>query len=150
MKRSVGAGLGVRGERATRRIACRASGVVMLLVALASVPRGASAQSAAVRFDIRNIGDSTFSFALGSQDWVRQGQQGIVVDPSRRDALVARFRVLDVRRGVGFALVTGQTTRLVPIHVALLERPRTPFYRQRGFWAGLILGAAAGVAIGSQ
>ncbi|HET7586158.1 MAG TPA: hypothetical protein VFK13_14695 [Gemmatimonadaceae bacterium] len=125
--------------------------VVLLLAGGAlAAPSGAAAQSSGVRFDIHDIGDSTFAFAVGSAGWVRRGQEGIVVDPTHRDALIARFRVIDVRDGMGTALITGQTTRLIPTHVALLERPRVPFYKQRGFWAGLLIGAAAGAVAASH
>ena len=121
-----------------------------LLLALSSLaaPRLA-AQEAAVRFEIAGVADSTFSFAIGEHDWVKAGQEGIVVDPRRRDALVARFRIQRVQSGMATALVTGQTTALSREHAALVERPAPPFYRQRSFWAGLVLGGVAGFFIGS-
>lgn len=111
---------------------------------LACVSSSALAQETAVRFEISGVGDSTFSFALGQHVWVERGQRGIVVDPRRRDALVARFRVTRVESGLATAVVTGQTSPLSTQHAALLERPRPPFYRQPSFWVGLVVGGAIG------
>jgi hypothetical protein len=93
------------------------------------------------------VADSTIVFHVAGEDgWVRPGQVGIAVDPRRRDALVARFRVLSVEQRRVVAVVTGQTTVLTPEHVALLDAPRRRFYQSRGFWAGTILGAIIGAA----
>lgn len=119
-------------------------------VFLASFAADAVAQEASVRFEITQVGDSTFQFPVRRHDWVGSSQQGIVVDPRRRDILVARFRILRVRGGVATALVTGQTTSLMNWHVALLERPQPPWYRQRAFWTGVFMGGVIGVAAGSQ
>jgi hypothetical protein len=121
--------------------------VVVLAIALMA-PR-ADAQEAAVRFEVAGVADSTFSFRIESHEWVRPGQRGIVVDPRRRDALVARFRVQRIQNGLATAIVTGQTTALSTEHAALLERPQPPFYRQLGFWVGLAVGGLAGYLAGS-
>lgn len=108
--------------------------------------RTARAQESAYRFEIAKVGDSTFTFTFpkASHGWVKPGMEGIAVDPERRDALVARFRILRVKEGSATALVTGATTRVNDRHVALLERPTTPFYRRGTFWLGTVLGAAVG------
>ena len=105
------------------------------------------AQYRGVRFEIISVGDTTFVFSSGGEKWLRQGQTGIAVDPRRRDALVARFRVTTVRDGVVDALVTGQTTNIRVEHVAILEEPRRRWYRAGSFWAGLLTGATIGVSV---
>jgi hypothetical protein len=102
------------------------------------------------RFEIEVTSDSTFSFVAASHHWVKQGMRGIAVDPRRRDALVARFEVLSVEQGRASALVTGQTARLEGEHVALLQRPGTPWYRRSAFWVGTVLGAVIGAVLGSR
>jgi hypothetical protein len=111
----------------------------------------ASAQGKApARFPITSVGDSTFSFHSGSARWVARGSEGAVVDPSRRDALVAHFRVLSVLHGDAIALVTGQMTDVTTDHVAVLEAPGRPWYRVRLFWLGLFLGGAVGAVAASR
>ena len=124
-----------------------------------STGRGTSAGSAlpdpatAVRFEIVSVGDSTFAFLAPNAPWLTAGSSGIAVDPRRRDILVARFRVLTRQMDTATALVTGQTTRLVTEHVALVSRPPAPpivlrRIEQRRFWAGAAVGAVFGVIAG--
>jgi hypothetical protein len=130
-----------------------------LLVALAALlavtlaaPRRAAAQDLqrATRFQISSVGDSTFDFALGNAKWVRVAAHGIVVDPRRRDALVAKFEVLRIDRGSATALITGETMRVTLDHFAVLEEPRMPWFAQRTFWVGAVLGLVVGAGFGSQ
>lgn len=115
--------------------------------ALLIVPSArAHAQQRTVRFEITAVGDSTLSFSIGREGWIKRGQTGTAVDPSKRDELVARFRVLAVREGTATALVTGQTTAVSTTHVATMELPPRPWYSSKTFWSGLFLGAALGVA----
>jgi hypothetical protein len=121
----------------------------LLLLALGAAP-AARAQESATRFEITEVGDTTFTFRLADRSgWVRSGLAGIAVDPRRRDLLIARFRVVGVREGLATALITGQTTLVETEHVALLTRPRTPWYRQRAFWVGLLLGGGIGAGAAS-
>lgn len=129
---------------------------IVVMAALAAIgiglPRDARAQDAAVRFEITSVGDSTFSFAIGRHSWVRRGEHGIAVDPARRDALVARFTVVQVNDSAGQAraLVTGQTTRVTTGHMALLVRPSVPWYRKPVFWIGTAIGAVLGAVVASH
>jgi hypothetical protein len=66
------------------------------------------------------------------------------VDPRRRDALIARFRVESVREGSATAVITGQTTAIIPEHVAVLDEPRRSGYRSPAFWIGILIGGALG------
>ena len=118
---------------------------VILSVVSASLAPVARAQEGAYRFSIARAGDSTFTFPVARNDWVKKGMRGIAVDPTRRDALVARFRVTRVDRDSAVALITGQTTRVTSDFVALLERPSRPWYLRASFWIGGVLGAIVGV-----
>jgi hypothetical protein len=128
----------------------RATLAVLSLAALFFVaPVSARAQETGVRFPITQVGDTTFSFRLGDQAWVRSGLRGIVVDPRQQDMLVARFRVTSVSGGVANAVVTGQTTSLSVQHSALLDIPQRPWYKDRLVWIGGAVGAAVGFLLGS-
>ena len=109
----------------------------------------ADAQRRAERFYVDSVADSTFAFRIGAgDDWVRVGAMGIAVDPARRDALVAQFRIVSVWGNRATALVTGQTTFVTVDHIALLDRPPRRFYREGTFWSGTLLGVLLGVGGG--
>ena len=158
-------------RRARRARAASAPGVALLLSALSAgalasaAPRVAAAQDTpatdtlaiepppvrrdtpdlrrAWRFELADAGDSTFRFAVGGVRWVRRGTTGIVIDPRRRDALVARFEVQDVGADTAVGLILGQTQRVVAEHVALVAPPQLRPWRQRPFWQGALAGAFA-------
>lgn len=96
------------------------------------------------RFDVVGVQDTTLTILIGPDRWIHRGTVGIAVDPKRRDAFVARFRVLARVGDSAIALVTGQTTRVDPSQVALIREPTPGLLRQQVFWAGLFLGIAAG------
>lgn len=116
----------------------------LLGVALLLFAAPADAQYRGVRFEITRVGDSTFAFSIGKEKWIKAGTTGITVDPKRRDALVARFRVTGVATGEGLALVTGQTTNVRTEHVVVMEQPAPSWFRQRLFWWGVVAGSAVG------
>ena len=125
---------------------------LVLLVGLllgAIAPSRLAAQEEAVRFEIRTVGDSTFTFDVGRVPWVTKGLNGIAVDPRRRDGLVARFVVLGVSEGMANALILGQSQNLTTDHVVLLRAPREHWYSSKRFWFGALGGAAVGLAIGA-
>ncbi len=107
--------------------------------------RAIHGQQGAYRFAIANAGDSTFTFSTARDDWVKRGMEGIVVDPARHDVLIARYVITRVAGDSAVALITGQTTRLTPELVALLERPSRPWYLRATFWLGGVVGAIVGV-----
>ena len=76
-----------------------------------------------MRFEITQVGDTTFRFPRGNAGWVKSGMKGIAVDPRRRDALVAQFRVVRIDSGLVTAVVTGQTTRVATEHVVVMSEP---------------------------
>jgi hypothetical protein len=119
-----------------------------IVAALAVAPSIVRAQDSAVRMEIKSVGDSTFTFNSSQIPWVASGQNGIVVDPRRRDVLVARFRVLTVESGVGSALILGQTQPVSVDHVALLRQPRPHWYTSKSFWIGVAGGVVGGFIAG--
>ncbi len=114
-----------------------------LILALVAAAPGA-AQGVPVRFEVVSASDSTVSFRTMNEPWIREGADGTIVDPQRRDALVASIRVIRVASNEVTALVTGQTTRVAPGHIAILRRPPTPWYARPSFWGGVVLGAIIG------
>jgi hypothetical protein len=121
-----------------------------LLVALvAGFAPAAAAQTIPVRFELAEVRDSTLTFPLNDARWLRPGTEGIIVDPQRRDALIASIRVVSVTASDATALITGQTTRVTMGHVAIIQRRSRAWYARREFWGGLVLGAAIGVIAGS-
>jgi hypothetical protein len=123
--------------------------LVLALVVGALAPASLRAQDSAVRFEIKTVGDSTFTFAAAQAPWVARGQQGIAVDPRRRDGLVARFVVLGVDAGTANALILGQSQKVTTDHVVLLRPPHGHWYASKAFWGGALGGLAAGVLIGT-
>ncbi len=118
-----------------------------LLAALAFVglAPALAGQTIPVRFEVASVRDTTVTFPLGDARWVRPRAEGIIVDPQRRDALVASLRVVSVNSTEAVAVITGQTTRVTEAHVVILNRRSRAWYAQTAFWAGLVLGAIAGV-----
>jgi fructose-specific phosphotransferase system IIC component len=124
---------------------------ILLMIALAigaTAPRAVQAQDNAVRFEIRTVGDSTFTFATPQAPWVVRGLKGIAVDPRRRDGLVARFVVLGVDGGVANALILGQSQKVTTDHVVLLRPPQMHWYASKRFWVGALGGLVVGFATG--
>ena len=128
------------------RLIARLAAAVGLALVIAAP---AEAQGARVRFYVDSVADSTFSFRIApGDDWIEVGASGVAVDPARRDALVARFRVISLWGSRATALVTGQTTVVTVDHIALLEPPARRFYRDRSFWSGALVGIVLGVGGG--
>ena len=118
-----------------------------LVPAMALAPRVAAAQFRGVRFEITQVGDTTFRFPRGSAAWVRDKATGIVVDPRSRDIYVARFTVARVDSGLVTAVITGQRTRVVTEHIAVMAEPPKPWYKGITFWAGTVFGVVIGALI---
>ena len=121
------------------------TGVLILALALSATP--ARAQFRGVRFEITQVGDTTFRFSRGTAGWVRVGTTGWAVDPRRRDALVARFRIARIDSGLVTAAITGLTTRVTTDHIAVLAEPPKPWYKGMTFWAGTVFGIVIGALI---
>ena len=119
----------------------------LLLLGLVLGPRPAAGQFRGVRFEITQVGDTTFRFPRGTAGWVKAGTTGIAVDPRRRDALVARFRVGSIDSGLVTAIITGQTTRVATEHIAVLAEPPKPWWKGITFWAGTVFGVVIGALL---
>jgi hypothetical protein len=119
------------------------------LILTAVLPSEVRAQDRDVRFPITNVGDTTVTFQAGKMTWIVRSPRAIVVDPRRRDALVARLKVLSLSaNGEATALVTGQTGRITTEHVVLGTEPRSRWYRSAMLWMGAALGLVAGFGLG--
>ncbi|MEO7520469.1 MAG: hypothetical protein ABIW79_01505 [Gemmatimonas sp.] len=110
------------------------------LAATARIPRDAA------RFEIESVNDSTATFRPFEATWLVPGMSIHAVDPARRDALVARLRIVRADSGRLTALVTSQVTRVTTEHFVLAIKPRTTWYRERRFWWGFVGGGVAGAA----
>ncbi|HYW33076.1 MAG TPA: hypothetical protein VE869_16365 [Gemmatimonas sp.] len=106
--------------------------------ASAPIPRDAA------RFEIESVDDSTARFRRAEATWIRPGTLVYAVDPAKRDALVARLRVLGTDSGRMTALVTSQVTRVTTEHFLLAVKPTVRWYRDARFWWGLAGGGAVG------
>ena len=123
---------------------------VLGTAAAAALAAPAGAQDLTQRFSITTVQDTTFTFAVGRTRWVKPKQRGVAVDARARDVLVARFRVVRVENGVATALITGETTRLAPVHTVVMDRPPDRWYRRPIFWAGLVSGLVVGAFGGAS
>lgn len=126
----------------------RALAATAALLTVLAVP--ADAQLRGVRFEVVNVGDTTVAFRAGGERWIHTGDRGIAVDPRRRDALVARLRVLRVERGTATAVVTGQTTAVTTDHIVVFQEPKRRWFASKSFWGGIVAGAALGAVVGFQ
>jgi hypothetical protein len=121
--------------------------VLVLGLGMGLAGKPVAAQFRGVRFEITQVGDTTFRFPRGNAGWVRAGATGIAVDPRRRDILVARFRVARVDSGLVTAVITGQTTRVATEHIAVIPEPPKPWWKGITFWAGTVFGIVIGALI---
>ena len=133
-----------------RRVLRTGCWVCALALALGVSADRASAQIRGVRFEITQVGDTTFRFPRGNAGWVKVGASGIAVDPRQRDDLVARFLVLRLDSGLVTALITGQRTRLSTEHIAVLAEPPKPWWKGITFWAGTVFGVVIGALIAGR
>ena len=118
------------------------------LLLLTPVAR-AHAQERDVRFAITAVGDTTVTFRAGKMTWVVRSPRAIVVDPRRRDELVARIKVLSVSStGNATAVVTGQTGRITLDHFVVAREPPSRWYKNTYLWMGVALGLVTGFGLG--
>ena len=123
--------------------------VVLTAVVTVALPGRAHAQDRDVRFAITNVGDTTVTFQAGKMTWVVRSPRAIVVDPRRRDALVAQLKVLSIAaNGEATALVTAQAGRITTDHIVIGTEPRTRWYRNPLMWMGTAFGLVVGFSLG--
>ena len=123
---------------------------VAATVALIALPHAsACAQQRDYRFEITQVTDTTVTFRAGRLTWVVRSPSTIVVDPRRRDALVARLRVLSVSStGEATALITGQSGRITTEQFVIAAEPTSHWYRSPMLWVGTVFGLLAGFGLG--
>jgi hypothetical protein len=123
--------------------------LLLSAVVMVALPRGVRAQDRDVRFAITHVGDTTVTFQAGKMTWVVRSPRAIVVDPRRRDALVAQLKVLSIgANGEATALVTAQAGRITTEHVVIGTEPRSRWYRSPLMWMGTAFGLIVGFGLG--
>ena len=123
--------------------------VLLTAVVMVALPRAARAQDRDVRFAITHVGDTTVTFQAGKMTWVVRSPRAIVVDPRRRDALVAQLKVLSIgANGEATALVTAQAGRITTEHIVIGTEPRSRWYRSPLMWMGTAFGLIVGFGLG--
>lgn len=123
--------------------------VVLTAVLTVALPRGTRAQDRDVRFAITHVSDTTVTFQAGKMTWIVRSPRAIVVDPRRRDALVAQLKVLSIgANGEATALVTAQAGRITTEHVVIGTEPRSRWYKSPLMWMGTALGLLVGFGLG--
>jgi len=122
---------------------------VLTAVLTVALPRGARAQDRDVRFAITHVSDTTVTFQAGKMTWIVRSPRAIVVDPRRRDALVAQLKVLSIgANGEATALVTAQAGRITTDHVVIGTEPRSRWYKSPLMWMGTAFGLLVGFGLG--
>jgi len=125
--------------------------VLLTAVVMVALPRAARAQDRDVRFSITHVGDTTVTFQAGKMTWIVRSPRAIVVDPRRRDALVAQLKVLSVgANGEATALVTAQAGRITTEHVVIGTEPRSRWYKSPLMWMGTAFGLIVGFVLGKM
>ncbi|HEY5418814.1 MAG TPA: hypothetical protein VIK41_28455 [Gemmatimonadaceae bacterium] len=123
--------------------------VVLTAVLTVALPRGTRAQDRDVRFAITHVSDTTVTFQAGKMTWIVRSPRAIVVDPRRRDALVAQLKVLSIgANGEATALVTAQAGRITTEHVVIGTEPRSRWYKSPLMWMGTAFGLLVGFGLG--
>jgi len=123
--------------------------VVLTAVLTVALPRGTRAQDRDVRFAITHVSDTTVTFQAGKMTWIVRSPRAIVVDPRRRDALVAQLKVLSIgANGEATALVTAQAGRITTEHVVIGTEPRSRWYKSPLMWMGTAIGLLVGFGLG--
>ena len=122
---------------------------VLTAVLTVALPRGTRAQDRDVRFAITHVSDTTVTFQAGKMTWIVRSPRAIVVDPRRRDALVAQLKVLSIgANGEATALVTAQAGRITTEHVVIGTEPRSRWYKSPLMWMGTAFGLLVGFGLG--
>lgn len=104
----------------------------------------------AARFSIASTTDSTLTFRPLEVQWLRVGMRGHAVDPTQRDALIARLTIQRMDSSGIVANIDGRVAQVSTTHVVLMVRPVVSWWRDKRFWlgagAGLLTGAVAASA----
>ena len=99
---------------------------VLVVIGVLALSTRAQAQDRDARFALTSVGDTSVTFQAGKMTWVVRSPRAIIVDPRRRDALVAQLKVLSIGdNGEATAIVTAQTGRITMDHVVIGTEPRS-------------------------
>lgn len=109
----------------------------------ARVPRDAA------RFEIDAVDDSTARFKPREASWIKPGMDAYIVDPFRRDALVARVRITSIWNETAIAVVTSQVTRVTNQQVVLMVPPNPSWSRRHRYFLGVVTGVLMGGTAGA-
>lgn len=102
----------------------------------------------AARFSILSTTDSTVVFRALEAKWLRVGMRGHAVDPTQRDALIARLTIQRMDTSGVFAVINGRVSQVSTTHVVLMVKPTLPWWKDLRFWYGAGAGVATGALIG--
>ena len=103
----------------------------------------------AARFAVLASTDSTVTFRSAEVRWLRAGMRGHVVDPTQRDALIARLTIQRVDSSGTIAIIAGGVSPVALTHVVSFERPTVAWWRDKRFWIGAGAGAVTGIVASS-
>lgn len=76
--------------------------------------------------------------------------RGHAVDPTQRDALIARLTIQRVDTAGVFAIINGRVSQVSTTHVVLMVKPALPWWKDLRFWYGAGAGVATGALIGAS
>ena len=147
-------------RHATRRSArTSARCVVLLFVGMAAISPGGCKHAStptpnfaslslardAARFAVVAATDSTVTFRPVEVRWLRAGLHGHVVDPTQRDALIARVTIQRVDTSGVLATIVGGVAPVALTHVVLFSKPAIAWWRDKRFWVGAGVGVVTGI-----
>lgn len=78
---------------------------------------------------------------------MKRGMRGHAVDPTQRDALIARLTIQQVDTSGVTAVIEGSVSRVSTTHVVLMVKPAQSWWRDLRFWWGAGAGAAAAAVV---
>jgi hypothetical protein len=99
----------------------------------------------AARFSISTTSDSTVTFRPVEVRWLKVGMRGHAVDPTQRDALIARLTIQRLDSTGAVATIDGRVAQVSTTHVVLMVKPSVSWWRDKRFWTGIGTGVLAGV-----
>lgn len=103
----------------------------------------------AARFSISTTNDSTVTFRPIEVKWLRVGMRGHAVDPTQRDALIARLTIQRMDTSGIVAMIDGRVAQVSTTHVVLMVKPTIPWWKDKRFWGGSLGGIVVGALVGS-